>query len=150
MGARFTYWNVAGIPIRVDERQQAALFDEVFDQLGPPRLIPAGWAKQHGRPITEAEFWTRVSHARGRYRPDVEGCRYSFWAYKDYVPIRYDTVTGAAEAFHEWPPVPMNYMPHWPTMVRVSEAEWWTRVCRARGLKLLRSTAEYEDGVEAA
>lgn len=135
--------NVAGIPVRVDERHPA-LFDEVFDELGPPRLVPAGWARQHGVQVSEAAFWTLVSHARGRYRPDVEGCRYSFWAYKDHLPIRYDTVTRKAEALHDWPPVPMNYLPDGPNLVRVSEAEFWARVCRTRGSKLLHSTAEVE------
>jgi hypothetical protein len=140
---RFTFWQVDGIPVRVDEAQPA-LFDEAFDLLAPPRLVPAGDAKRHGRQISEAEWWTLVSHLRGRYRPDVAGTRYSFWAYKDHLPIRYDTVSGAAEAFHDWPPVPLNRLPPWSTLVRVSEAEFWARTARARAFKLLRSTAEHE------
>jgi hypothetical protein len=143
VNARFTFWLVDGIPVRVDEAQPA-LFDEAFDLLALPRLVPAGHAKQYGKQVSEAEWWTLVSHLRGRYRPDVAGTRYSFWAYKEHLPIRYDTVSGSAEAFHDWPPVPLRRLPLWSPLVRVSEAEFWARTARARGLRLLHSTAEIE------
>jgi hypothetical protein len=148
VGPRFTHWNVAGLPIRIDEKHPA-LFDEALDLPGPPRLVPAGDAKRTGVQVSEAEFWALVSAARGRHRPDVNGSKYSFWVYGQYLPIRYDPATGSAEAFHRFPPVPAFCRVRWPRLVRVSEAEFWALTCFVRGRKLWHSIGEYEEGVEA-